>query len=174
MKETFWLLTKITSVITLIFLCFILSCQKQAEEALTEEEVKTLNGRISEIFNEGNVALVDELYTPEVVRHDCGLPEYIIGLDALKNYFTNNRTTFPDMNMTIEETIVKGDKIVWRWTITGTNTGSMGEIPPTGKKVRFSGVSIALLVEGKMAEIWDFYNQAALLQQLGFTITPPQ
>lgn len=174
MKGYFRQFTQIATVVNLTFFCVSLGCQQQAKEAITEDEVKTLNGRISEIWNEGNLVLVDELYTPDIVRHDCGLPEDVVSLDALRNYFTSNRITFPDINMIIEETIVRGDKIVWRWRIMGTNTGPMGDMPPTGKKVQFSGVSIALLVNGKMVEIWDFYNQAVLLQQLGFTITPPQ
>lgn len=174
MKNLIRSLPAVTTVAFLLLLCFPFSCQRQASDAISEEEAKALSERILQIWNEGNLALVDEIYTPECVRHDCGLPEDVVGLEALKSYFEFYRTAFPYMNMTIQETIVKGDKIVWHWTLTGTNTGPMGEAPPTGKEVRLSGVSIARVVNGKIAEVWDYYNQASLLQQIGFTITPPQ
>lgn len=174
MKNSIQLITKIITIFMLVLICLTLSCQQQDKEVITEAEVQIINDRLSEIWNKGKIEYVDQLYTPEIVRHDCGLPEDIVGLDALKNYFISNRTTFPDMIMTIDETIVKGNRIIWRWTITGTHTGPMGDIPPTAQKVKFSGVSIAHLVNGKIAEIWDFYNQAALLQQLGFTMVPSQ
>jgi len=63
---------------------------------------------------------------------------------------------------------------VARWTVTGTNTGPMGDLPPTGKKVRFSGVTIFRVVNGKFVEKWTYYNELTILRQLGYTITPPQ
>lgn len=165
-----------------IMLCFAFSCQKQAtEEALegiTEEEALQIVGHILEIFNEGNLALVDELYKPGFVRHDRALPEDIVGLDAFKNYVTSLRTAYPDFRVTVDEQIVKGDKIVTRWTVTATNTGPlqtpMGELPPTGKKMSVPGVDIVSVADGKITEHWVFYNQLYSYQQLGFSLTPPQ
>ncbi|MDH5715337.1 MAG: ester cyclase, partial [Candidatus Aminicenantes bacterium] len=103
-----------------------------------------------------------------------GYPEDIVGLEALKNYYAGNHKAFPDLHATIDEMIVKGDKMVVLWTITGTNTGPLGELLPTGKKVRFSGVAIDRVVNGKVVEEWVFWNVLDILQQLGFTLTPPQ
>jgi len=172
-------LLQITMIIPLaLLLCFAISCQQQVEEGITEEEAKALWESSLEIWNEGNLAVVDELYDPNIIRHDCGLPEDIVGLDAFKNYVTLLRVSYPDFNVTLDELIVKGDKIVIRWTLTGTNTGPlqthMGELPPTDQKMRVSGVEIVRLVNGKKAEQWIFYNQLDGYLQLGFTLTPPQ
>jgi steroid delta-isomerase-like uncharacterized protein len=106
------------------------------------------------------------------VRHDCGAPEDIVGLEKLKNYLKNFFNAFPDLNVTVDETIREGNKLVQRWTLTGTNTGSMAEMPPTCKKVQLSGVSIIHMVNGKATEIWDFYDVLDMYQQLGFTLVP--
>jgi predicted ester cyclase len=103
----------------------------------------------------------------------------IVGIDAYKQWITNTRATFPDFNVTQDgEMIAKGDKIVSRWIVDGTNTGPLntpfGSFPSTGKKVRFYGVLILHIVDGKIAEEWLYYNQSSLLQQLGFTFIPPQ
>jgi steroid delta-isomerase-like uncharacterized protein len=162
-------------IAVLLLICLTFSgCAQQGMDTMTEQEARTLSERILQIWNEGDLALVDEMYTPECVRHDCGLPHAVLGVDALKNHFAFYRSAFPDLSMTIQETIVKGDKIVWHWTLTGTNTGPMGEAPPTGKAVQLSGVSFARIDNGKISELWDYYNQAMLLYQLGFAIIPPQ
>lgn len=168
-------LLQITMIIPVILLlCFTFSCQQQVEEGITEEEAKAFIDRDLEIWNEGNLAVVDELYDPDIIYHDCGQPEDIVGLDAFKDYVTLLRVSYPDFNVTIDELIVKGDKIVSRWTVTGTNTGPLSELPPTDKKMRVPGVDIIRLVNGKVAEDWAFYNQLDGYLQLGFTLTPPQ
>jgi len=156
-----------------ILLCFTFGCQ-QGEEGITEEEVQVFTDRILEMWNEANLTIVDEFYAPEIVRHDCGVPDDIVGLENMKNYLTNLFNAFPDLHITVDEMIVAGYKMAQRWTLTGTNTGSMGDMPPTGKNVRFSGVSIVHMVNGKAVEIWDYYNVLDMMQQLGFTLTPPQ
>jgi steroid delta-isomerase-like uncharacterized protein len=165
-----------------ILFCFTLSCQKQAAEevpaGLTEAEAQHIVQQYLAVFNEGNLALIDEICDPEYVRHDRGLPEDVVGLEAFKNYITSLRTTYPDFKVTIDDLIVKGDKIVTRWTLTGTNTGPlqtpMGELPPTGKKMSVPGAEIVIVANGKITETWIFYNQLYFYQQLGFTLTPPQ
>ena len=169
---------KLFMVISLVLLlCFTLSCQ-QGEEGITEEEAKDIGDTYAKARNEVNLALLDEIYAPDVVVHDCSSPEDIIGLEALKEYYSYTHKAFPDLHATLDETIVKGDKIIWVWTFAATNTGSfhtpLGDIPPTGNKVQFSGVAIDRVDEGKIVEEWVYFNGLQVLQQLGFTIIPPQ
>jgi predicted ester cyclase len=73
---------------------------------------------------------------------------------------------------------IKGDKIAWIFTMSGTITGAfrtpLGELPPTGKSFRLSGVAVDRVVEGKIAEEWVYYNVLDILQPLGFTLAPPK
>jgi len=161
-----------------ILLCFTFGCQQKVEEGITEEEAKAIGDIYLKARNEINLALLDEIYAEDVVVHDCSSPEDIIGLDALKKYYSYTHKALPDLYATIDETIVKGDKIVWVWTFTATNTGPfhtpLGDIPATGKKVQFSGVAIDRVDEGKLVEEWVYFNVLQVLQQLGFTLIPPQ
>ena len=175
---------KLLVILPLVFLlCFTFGCQKQATEeaaeAMTEEEMKARVERELEILNAGNLALVDEFYAPEYVSHNYATNEEQVGLDALKEGITITRTTFPDFNLTNDEIIVMGDKTVTRWTWIGTHTGPLqtteGELlPPTGKKVRVSGVTISRRVNEKIVEEWSYFNVLDMVIQLGWTITPPQ
>ena len=170
-----FLIQFITIIPLALLLCLNFSCQKQ----VTEEEMKARVERELEILNAGNLALVDELYAPEFVSHNYATNEEQVGLDALKEGITSMRITLPDINVTYDEIIIMGDKTVTRWTMTGTNTGPMqaipeGELPPTGKKIRLSGVTISRRVNEKIAEEWIYFNVLDMLIQLGWTITPPQ
>ena len=176
MKKSF------TQFITIIPLALLLSltfsCQQQGEKGITEEEAKSIHDLYLEARNTVNLDLLDEIYAEDVVVHDCSYPEDLVGLDALKEYYSNNHKAFPDLNMTLDEMIVKGDRTVVVWTLSATNTGQLhtplGDMPATGKKVQFSGVAIDRVDEGKIVEEWVYFNVLHLFQQLGFTLSPPQ
>jgi steroid delta-isomerase-like uncharacterized protein len=165
----------------LLLLCFSFGCQKKVAEeasgAVTRAEAIAIGQKYAEARNTVNLALLDEFYSPDVVVHDCSSPVAIQGLDALKAYYSNTHEALPDLKATIDETMVDGDKIILVWTFTGTHSGvfrtPLGEIPPTGKEVKFSGVAIDRLVEGKVVEEWVYFNVLDFLFQLGFSLAPP-
>jgi predicted ester cyclase len=178
MKYSIRLLIIIGTFSLLFLFCLSFSYQEEGKETITESEAKALWELYEKARNEANLDILDDVYDPEVVVHDSGAPEDIIGLEALKNYYRNNHAAFPDLKMTIGKMIVKDDMIAGFWTFSGTNTGifhtPFGEIPPTGKKVTFSGVAIDRVANGKVVEEWVYFNPLVMLQQLGFTLNPPQ
>ena len=146
------------------------SCQEKID---IEKEMKALAEKEIKVWNGGPLSLFDEIFSSEYVLHrNDGID--IIGIDASKENVTSTRTSFPDFNVAVDDLIITGDKVVMRWTITGTNTGPLGDLPPTGKKFKVSGVTIGHFVDGKAREAWMFYNEVLSLSQLGFTITPPE
>ena len=161
----------IFSILALSLIAGTICCQ---EEIDNEKEKKVLADKYVEAWNEGNLSLFDEHLSPEIVRHTVDIYEDIMGIEAFKEHVTLQWTSYPDFNVTLNELIIKGDKMVGRWTVTGTNTGPYGELPPTGKKVKFSGVEVSHVVDGKIVEQWVYYNQTVIFTQLGFTITPPE
>jgi predicted ester cyclase len=80
----------------------------------------------------------------------------------------------PDLRVTIEELVAEGDKVAVRRAYVGTHRGELLGIPPTGKQVRVSGISIFRLAGGKIAEQWELLDRLALMQQLGVLATPGQ
>ncbi len=166
------------TILLVILLCFTLSCQRQVEVGLTEEEAQAIHNRYLEARNTVNLDLLDDIIAEDVVVHDPNRPEDIVGLVALKEYYSNNHAILSDFHMTIDDMIVKGNRTVIVWTLTGTNTGPLhtpfGDIPATGNKIQFSGAAIDLIDEGKIVEEWVYFNVLELMLQLGFTLTPPQ
>ena len=146
------------------------SCQQKSD---TEEEMKAILDANQEVWNTGNVSLFNEIFSPEIVLHS-NESEDLIGIEANKEWVTSSRTGFPDFNVTFDKIIIKGEYGAVGWTATGTNTGPFLDLPPTGKKVKFSGAFITHSVDGKAIETWQHYDGSSLLTQLGYTITPPE
>jgi len=161
-----------------IFLSATFSCQKKAAVGITEDQAKTTWDWYLKARNEANLDLLDNIYSPDVVVHDPSQPQTIVGLEALKNQYRGTHTAVPDVKFSLDDMYVKGDKIAWVFTMSGTITGPfrtpLGDLPPTGKTFRLSGVAIDRIVEGKIAEEWVYYNVLDILQPMGFALTPPQ
>src|SRR4028118_137253 len=87
---------------------------------------------IEEVYNEGNLDVVDELVAPDVFNHPA-VPEHRHGVDGFKHVIGWVRTIGPDTHYEIDDIIAEGDKVAVRMTVSGTHTGPIRDIPPTGK-----------------------------------------
>lgn len=136
------------------------------------EENKALTRRqLEEVFNKHNPDAVDEFFAPDYVNHNAppGLPG---GRDGLKALVAMYLGAFPDLKVTSDFQLAEGDKVVMRWTATGTHSGELMGIPPTGKRTKTTGISIARVAGGKIVEEWNESDQMDLMQQLGVVPAP--
>lgn len=127
------------------------------------EENKAIIHRLVEIFNQHDVALLDELIAPDFVDHDFQLR----GLEKFKQTETINYTVFPDIHRTVQDIIAEGEKVWIRFQDTGTHIGDYRGVAPTGKKVTLTGVLIWRLIEGKVVEKEGVYDQLEFFKQVG-------
>ena len=74
---------------------------------------------------------------------------------------------FLDIRVAVEDQVAERDKVVSRWTATGTHTGDLMGIPPTGRRVDISGVTINRFSGGKIVEDWYQSDDLGMMQQLG-------
>ncbi len=132
---------------------------------------QSLISRIFEqAFNQGNLAIVDELVAVNCVTHSLpwGLPT---GRRGLKQLIIMFRTAFPDLHCTVEDEINEGHKSAAHWTMCGTHQGPFLGNPPTGRPIAVQGIIFARIENERIAEDWILVDQMDLLQQLG--IVPP-
>jgi steroid delta-isomerase-like uncharacterized protein len=142
---------------------------------MSTEENKALARRVlEEMFNKGNLDLADEVFAPDYVDHDPAMPEDIRGPEGFKEYVSIFRTAFPDLHIEIEDQVAEGDKVVTRWTGTGTHEGDLMGIAPTGNKVTLPGMEIVRISGGKLAEGWEGYDSMVLMEQLGVMPSPEE
>lgn len=134
-----------------------------------EKENKAIYARIvEEGFNKGNLSVTDELVAANHVNHN----DNVHGPEEYKGFITLFRTAFPDLHMTILDQIAEGDKVVNRWTATGTHKGELMGIPPTGKQMEVTGTYTARIVGGKIVEEWGNWDGLGMMQQLGVLPAP--
>jgi len=138
---------------------------------MSTEENKALARRyIEELFNQKNLATIDELNTPDVVLHNASMT--IQGREPYKQFVSMYLTAFPDMHMTIEDMIAEGDTVAERVTIRSTHKGDFMGIPPTGKQGTVTAIYIVRFANGKGAEVWANADDLGMLQQLGVVPMP--
>lgn len=133
---------------------------------MSEQNKAIVRRLYEEIWDKGNLAVLDELQAVDAVDHNRppGLPP---GREGVKQFFRMYLAAFPDVRMVIEDQVAEGDRVVTRWTATGTHKGELMGIPPTGKQVRVSGIDINRLEGGKIIESWGSSDQLGMMQQLG-------
>jgi steroid delta-isomerase-like uncharacterized protein len=150
--------------------------EPEGKELIMSERNKALSQRgFEEVMNEGRLELIAELVAANVTFYDPALPGgNVTGLEAYKQVVQMYRAAFPDLHFTIHEQIADGDKVVTRWTATGTHKGALMGIAPTGKRSTVTGISIEHYKDGKAAEAWNNWDTLGMLQQLGVvpTMTP--
>jgi predicted ester cyclase len=104
------------------------------------------------------VSLSDNRTDPELVNHDSvKLSAYSQSrcLEVLKDFFTSVRDAFPDYRLFVDNFKVKGDKVLARYTISGTQTGSFLGLTPTRQRMTVSGIHVFRLNNGEVIEYWD-------------------
>ncbi len=129
---------------------------------------KAIAARFYEVYNKGNMELIDELFSTDFVGRDPNDPsQERRGPEGVKRVVEAFRSAFPDLEGTLEDQTAEGDKVVNRYTGRSTHQDEFLGVAPTGKEVELSGVTIFRLSGGKIVEGWDFYGGLGLLRQLG-------
>jgi predicted ester cyclase len=124
---------------------------------------------IEEGFNQGNLAVVDELVAPGALEHQRSARD---GVEGTKDTIKYLRSAFPDFKITIDEVVMAGDKVWARQRGGGTNLGSFAGHPPTGIKAFTDVIDLVRIEGGKIVEHWGVPDQLGMMMQLGH-ITPP-
>ncbi len=145
-------------------------CTVQEERTYTDSELQSLMDGYTQLWNGGNLELINTLYTEDCVRHNPDNTD-ANGLDGIKEFVEGVYTIFPDFKVTFDEPMKIKDGIVIRWTAIGTNDGPLSEdMPATGKAVSFSGIDVVKIENGKLKEEWVYFNELPMLKQLGYEL----
>lgn len=122
---------------------------------------------IEEVWNKGNLEIVDEYVADAFVCHDPAFPEPLRGPDGYKQLVTLYRDAFPDAHLTIHELVAEDDSVVARWTGRGTHEGELMGVEPSNAEAEVSGMTLVHIEEGMVTESWQNYDLFGMLGQLG-------
>jgi steroid delta-isomerase-like uncharacterized protein len=137
---------------------------------MADDAEKIVRRWFDEVWNNGKESAIDELMADGAVYHGLGEAD-IVGPEAFKPFYRQFRTAFPDMHITVEHAMAQGDTAAARCTVTATHTGPGLVDSVTSKPVRFTGMVIARVNDGKVAESWNNFDFLTLYQQLGMKLT---
>jgi predicted ester cyclase len=126
-----------------------------------------------EIFNEGNVGLIDELCASDFVNRTTP-PGVAPTRDGFKQFARALRAAFPDIHYTIDDSIEAGDKFISRLTASGTMRGDFAGMPATGKHATWTEIHIVRTANGQVVEHWGLTDQLGMMVQLGVIPAPGQ
>jgi steroid delta-isomerase-like uncharacterized protein len=135
---------------------------------MSEQNVALLRRWFDEVWNGSRVETIHELLAPDAVTVGQGGPEAAIrGPQEFQAFVEKFRGAFPDVHVTVEDAFGAGDKVVARWSATMTHKGGQLGIPASGKHVLITGISIGRIVNGKIVEGWDNWDQLTMLRDIG-------
>ena len=120
-------------------------------------------------LNRGDVSVAEKVFAADCVIHINGSPDRNLSVAGFKQMVAGLLAAFPDLQFTIEDQIVAGDKVATRWVAEGTNSAPFGNVPATGRRVRVDGLILDRVADGKVVERWEQWDQASMMQQLGLT-----
>lgn len=132
---------------------------------------KELSQRLyEEVFGKGNFDVADEILSQDCISHGPGIPP-VVGAEPIKRQAQLLRTAIPDLKVTLKDQFAEGDRVVSRWTASGTNTGQFvtpsATLPATIAAISFDEMRIDRYANGQIVESWFIPDRFSLWQQLG-------
>ena len=132
---------------------------------MDDSEKKAQIERVFDAFNRRALEELDQIFHPDYVDHTP--MGDLQGVPAFKEYVQSWLEAFPDARFELSNVIVEDDLVAWQPRFTGTNTGSLTGLPPTGKAVDVLGLHMARLSDdGRPIEHWVGNDMLAMMQQL--------
>ena len=130
-----------------------------------EQHTEIFRRVIEEGFNKGNLDALDALFAPDFQEHQHGMvPPNLQGVKGAISYL---RSVFPDLTLTIEDSIANADTVWSRISARGTQRGTFMGLPPSERSFVITVIDIARFADGKMIEHWGVPDRFHQMEQLG-------
>ena len=163
-RKSYWLILSPGSVFVLLAVLLSAPLSANAESSCDVETVKLIEKLFYKGFSGGNMSVLDEVFSTDILFVDPMFPE---GLEGIKALVKKNNDTFDDWHFKIHLLLCDDDKATVRWSGQGKHVGSfMGE-EPTGRNIELTGISIYQVKENKIIADWVVPDNLGFLMQIG-------
>ena len=136
---------------------------------MSEKNKALIDRWFEEVWNKGRSAAVDEMFAEDGIAH--GLADNssnpLRGPQGFKEFHAKFREAFPDIVVTVEDTVCEGDKIAARCSVRGKHSGDSLGFAATHNSVEITGIAIVRVKDGKIVEAWNNFDFMTLYKQLG-------
>jgi len=138
---------------------------------MSRENKALIRRWFKEVWDKGRADAIDEMFASDGLAHglsgDDGNP--VQDAEGFKTFHRNFRGAFPDVAVTVVDTVAEGDKIAARCVVRATHKGDGLGFAATQKPVEITGILIARIKRGKIVESWNNFDFLSLNRQLGVT-----
>ena len=141
--------------------------------SLTDQaaNVSTALELLDAMWNRGEYSAADRLVDADHGDHS---PD---GIEVGRAHFIKDvesyRGAFPDLRMTVKDHVSEGNRVVLRWSATGTHLGPLAGLPATGRTAHVNGIFIHTVIDGHVTDTWAMFDEVGLLRQLGILPSKP-
>src|ERR1044072_1204550 len=141
------------------------------------DEIVTANKKLvrrlyKDVYVDWNMALVDEVVSPQFTSHDWPKGSRI-GPAGFRDFYSAIRQALPDARYEVDDLIAEGDKVVVRWRLLGTHQGDFRGIAPSGRSIALKGIAIYRVEGGKLMERWVVSDLYGVLEEIRGS-SPPE
>jgi steroid delta-isomerase-like uncharacterized protein len=134
---------------------------------MAKDSSKSIYQQLADAVNRGDLDALDLIFAPDLINHGAD-PNEPRGAYHFKQVFRDFIAACPDFRVSVEDQIAKDDKLVVRWSDTGTHTGAaLLGVPATGKQIILTGIDILRIRDGKIVERWAENDKLYLMETLG-------
>lgn len=134
-------------------------------------QYKLLFGRLyHSVWNERRMEYIEKVISETHALGDPTVSGRGVGPIAYRRQVERFMTGLPDLKFIVDDTITEGDRLVVSWTIVGTHKGEFLGVPPTNKRVTFSGITINQIGDGKILESTVIWDGLGLMKQFGIEL----
>lgn len=123
-----------------------------------------------ELWNEGNLDVLDEIFSADFVNYDPSWPG-VIDRESFREWAAGWLVAAPDIELTFEDIVSEKDLVAGRWISRWTDVSGVAGSQPTGKQIEVTGMDICRIADGKIVERWWAKDVQGAMQQLG--VVPP-
>ncbi|MCA1730005.1 MAG: ester cyclase [Actinobacteria bacterium] len=128
--------------------------------------------RYLDVFEQGNIELLDELLAPDYINHSPATPDLPTGPEGVKAVVTMFRSAIPDLRVVVDDMIAEGDKVATRYTLEGTHESELFGVPPTSRQLSIKSITVEQVSDGRIRDHWRVTDELGMMQQLGVIPAP--
>jgi predicted ester cyclase len=140
---------------------------------MSEQNKQLVRDITEQIWNQRHLDQIPKFYAEDYAADYRPYAPMRHGHDAIRGMVERAVAAFPDYHEELHELIADGDMVVARLTISGTQKGQWGLLPPTGKRVEFDEMVMLKVRDGKVVWQRGVVDNLRALRQLGVVPSPP-
>ncbi len=139
---------------------------------MSVENNKAIARRFIQVWGNADLDVIDELAAPSLIVRYPTIPQVIQSSREFRHVLAGFRSAFPDASLQVEEEVAEGDRVAIRWSFAGTHKGTFMGIPPTGREVTWTGITIYRIVDGRVVQEQGEEDFAGFFRQVGLIRQP--